>query len=40
MKRTKISDLLATPSLIGSDVSVMGWVRTRRGNIKILEIHN
>ena len=32
MKRTKISDLLATPSLIGSDVSVMGWVRTRRGN--------
>ncbi len=31
MKRTKIKDLFA-PSLIGSEVSVMGWVRSRRGN--------
>ena len=31
MKRTKIVDIFA-PGLIGSDVSVMGWVRTRRGN--------
>ena len=32
MKRTKIKDILGTPSLIGSEVSVKGWVRTRRGN--------
>ncbi len=31
MKRTKISDIFA-PSLIGSEVDVKGWVRTRRGN--------
>ncbi len=31
MKRTKISKLLACPS-VGSDVCVKGWVRTRRGN--------
>ncbi len=31
MKRTKIVDIFA-PGLIGIDVSVMGWVRTRRGN--------
>ncbi len=31
MKRTKISDIFA-PGLIGSEVSVKGWVRTRRGN--------
>jgi asparaginyl-tRNA synthetase len=31
MKRTKIVDIFA-PELIGSEVSVMGWVRTRRGN--------
>ena len=32
MKRTKIKTLLATPELIGSEVEVKGWVRTRRGN--------
>jgi asparaginyl-tRNA synthetase len=31
MKRTKIVDIF-DPALIGSEVSVMGWVRTRRGN--------
>lgn len=31
MKRTKIVDVFA-PGLIGSEVTVMGWVRTRRGN--------
>ncbi len=31
MKRTKIIDIFS-PELIGSEVSVMGWVRTRRGN--------
>ncbi|MDE6831851.1 MAG: asparagine--tRNA ligase, partial [Muribaculaceae bacterium] len=31
MKRTKIVDIF-DPALIGSDVSVKGWVRTRRGN--------
>ena len=31
MKRTKIIDLL-NPEMIGRDVTVMGWVRTRRGN--------
>ena len=31
MKRTKISDIWA-PELIGTDVCVKGWVRTRRGN--------
>lgn len=31
MKRTKISEIFE-PSLIGSEVSVKGWVRTRRGN--------
>ena len=31
MKRTKISDIF-DPALIGSEVDVKGWVRTRRGN--------
>ncbi len=31
MKRTKISDIF-DPALIGTRVSVKGWVRTRRGN--------
>ncbi|MDE6463746.1 MAG: asparagine--tRNA ligase, partial [Muribaculaceae bacterium] len=31
MKRTKIVDIFQ-PALIGTEVSVMGWVRTRRGN--------
>jgi len=31
MKRTKISDIFAAPA-IDSQVDVMGWVRTRRGN--------
>ncbi|MDE5719192.1 MAG: asparagine--tRNA ligase [Paramuribaculum sp.] len=31
MKRTKITDLYA-PDMIGQEVDVMGWVRTRRGN--------
>ena len=31
MKRTKISDLLKSPAL-GTTVTVMGWVRTRRGS--------
>ena len=32
MKRSKIATLLATPSAIGTEVDVKGWVRTRRGN--------
>ena len=33
MKRTKIEAILREPSaLIGRDICVMGWVRTRRGN--------
>ena len=31
MKRTKIVDIFS-PELVGSEVRVMGWVRTRRGN--------
>ena len=31
MKRTKIVDIF-DPALIGSEVCVKGWVRTRRGN--------
>ena len=31
MKRTRIADIF-NPQLIGSDVLVKGWVRTRRGN--------
>lgn len=31
MKRTKIADIF-DPALIGTEVDVMGWVRTRRGN--------
>ena len=31
MKRTKIIDLFR-PELLGKEVCVMGWVRTRRGN--------
>ncbi len=32
MKRTKIKDLFTSPALLGQEVCVMGWVRTRRGN--------
>ncbi len=32
MKRTKIAKLLADQSLLGTEVDVRGWVRTRRGN--------
>ena len=32
MKRTKIKDLFISPELLGKEVCVMGWVRTRRGN--------
>ena len=32
MKRSKIASLLASDSLVGSEVDVRGWVRTRRGN--------
>lgn len=32
MKRTKIVDIYAGAQPVGSEVSVMGWVRTRRGN--------
>ena len=31
MKRTKISEIF-DPALIGTEVDVKGWVRTRRGN--------
>ncbi len=31
MKRTKIVDIFS-PSLLGQEVCVKGWVRTRRGN--------
>ncbi len=31
MKRTKISDIF-DPALVGTEVDVKGWVRTRRGN--------
>ena len=31
MERTKISEIW-NPELIGKDVCVKGWVRTRRGN--------
>ena len=31
MKRTKIADIFS-PELIGTEVCVKGWVRTRRGN--------
>jgi len=34
MKRTKIRELLSTP-VVGSDVLVKGWVRTKRGNRSI-----
>ncbi len=34
MKRTKVKNLLSNP-LLGSDVLVKGWVRTRRGNKNI-----
>ncbi len=39
MKRTKISDILNNPGLIGSDVEVKGWVRTRRGNKHVQFVH-
>ena len=32
MKRTKIIDLLQNPSLLNSDITLCGWVRTKRGN--------
>jgi asparaginyl-tRNA synthetase len=34
MKRTKIKELLSSP-VVGSDVLVKGWVRTKRGNRSI-----
>ena len=34
MKRTKIKELLSSP-VVGSDVLVKGWVRTKRGNRNI-----
>ncbi|MCX6253401.1 MAG: asparagine--tRNA ligase [Bacteroidia bacterium] len=37
MKRTKVKELLSTP-LLGSDVLVKGWVRTKRGNRNIVFI--
>ena len=32
MKHTKISQILRSPQLVGQEVEVKGWVRTRRGN--------
>ncbi|MDE6587204.1 MAG: asparagine--tRNA ligase [Paramuribaculum sp.] len=32
MNRIKISDIFANQALLGQEVSVMGWVRSRRGN--------
>ncbi|MDE6304307.1 MAG: asparagine--tRNA ligase [Paramuribaculum sp.] len=32
MKRNVIASLFTSPELIGQEVDVMGWVRTRRGN--------
>lgn len=32
MKKTTVKDLLSTPELMGTEVEVKGWVRTRRGN--------
>ena len=37
MKRTKVKQLLSDP-LLGSDVLVKGWVRTKRGNKNIIFI--
>jgi asparaginyl-tRNA synthetase len=37
MKRIKVKELLSTP-LLGSDVLVKGWVRTKRGNRNIVFI--
>ena len=34
IKRTKIVDIF-NPALIGTDVCVKGWVRTRRGNKQV-----
>lgn len=34
IKRTKIVDIF-NPELIGTDVCVKGWVRTRRGNKQV-----
>ena len=34
MKRTKVVDIF-NPSLVGQDVCVKGWVRTRRGNKQV-----
>ncbi|MDE5805859.1 MAG: asparagine--tRNA ligase, partial [Paramuribaculum sp.] len=41
MKRTKIADIFS-PELIGTEVSVMGWVRTRRGNkhVQVLALND
>lgn len=32
MIRNKISDLISNKAFVGTEVTVMGWVRTRRGN--------
>jgi asparaginyl-tRNA synthetase len=37
MKRIKVKNLLSNP-VLGSDVLVKGWVRTKRGNKNILFI--
>ena len=34
IKRTKIVDIF-NPALIGTEVCVKGWVRTRRGNKQV-----
>ena len=38
MKATKIRDIF-NPELIGSEVDVKGWVRTRRGNKQVQFVH-
>ena len=35
MKQTKIAHLLTSPELVGQQVCVKGWVRTRRGNKQV-----
>lgn len=32
MERTLVKDIFANPALIGQEVEVKGWTRTRRGN--------
>ena len=35
MKRTRIVDILSDATLVGQQVCVKGWVRTRRGNKQV-----